>query len=110
MQPFGALGLTTGLLDADALSDALNLIINEKKSIDLLTAYSDERLRVFQTFVDPLSSQNKLRCANDPETATEDCFVRALISKTPEVMEAYGRPFFELWPTDMRKLAASRGF
>ncbi|KAL6233732.1 hypothetical protein BDW75DRAFT_251828 [Aspergillus navahoensis] len=107
--PFGALGLTTGLLDADALADALDMIINEKKSIDLLDIYSDERRRVFQNFVDPMSSQNKLRCANEPETATEDWLLRAMIKKTPEIIEAFGRPFFDFWPTDMRKLVASRG-
>ncbi|CRG87549.1 3-(3-hydroxy-phenyl)propionate/3-hydroxycinnamic acid hydroxylase [Talaromyces islandicus] len=85
--PFGALGLTTGLLDADALADALDLIINEDKPVDILDLYSDERTRVFQTFVDPMSSHNMLRCANDPETATQDWFLRALINKTPDILE-----------------------
>ncbi|KAE8364851.1 FAD/NAD(P)-binding domain-containing protein [Aspergillus caelatus] len=107
--PFGALGLTTGLLDADAAADTLDLIINQKKPMDLLDLYSDERRRAFQTFVDPLSTQNKLRCANDPETAIDDWFLRALINKTPEIMEAFSRPFFDVWPTDMRKLTASKG-
>jgi hypothetical protein len=96
-------------LDADALADALDMIINERKSIDLLDIYSDERRRVFQNFVDPMSSQNKLRCANEPETATEDWLLRAMIKKTSEIIEAFGRPFFDFWPTDMRKLVASRG-
>ncbi|KAE8382503.1 FAD/NAD(P)-binding domain-containing protein [Aspergillus bertholletiae] len=108
--PFGALGLTTGLLDADAAADALDLIINEKKPMDLLDLYSDERRRAFQTFVDPLSTQNKLRCASDPDTVGNDWFLRGLVNKTPEILESFARPFFEIWPTDMRKLAASRGF
>lgn len=104
------MGLTTGLLDADSLADTLDLILNEDKPLDLLDIYSDERRRAFQTFVDPLSSQMKLRCANDPESAREDWFLRALINKTPEVMEAFGKPFFDVWPTDMKKLSAARGF
>ncbi|PYI12669.1 FAD/NAD(P)-binding domain-containing protein, partial [Aspergillus sclerotiicarbonarius CBS 121057] len=108
--PFGALGLTTGLLDADALANTLDMIINEKKAIDLLDVYADERKRVFQTFVDPVSTQNKLRCASDPDTVTEDWLIRGVINHTPDVMEAFGRPFFDVWPTDMRKLAALRGY
>ena len=77
--------------------------------MDLLDLYSDERRRAFQTFVDPMSTQNKLRCANDPETAIDDWFLRALINKTPEIREAFSRPFFDVWPTDMKKLTASRG-
>ncbi|KAE8139523.1 hypothetical protein BDV38DRAFT_291238 [Aspergillus pseudotamarii] len=61
--PMGAMGLTTGLIDSEALADALELIIHEGKPISILDTYSDERRRVFQTFVDPTSTQNKLRCA-----------------------------------------------
>jgi 2-polyprenyl-6-methoxyphenol hydroxylase-like FAD-dependent oxidoreductase len=38
----GAMGLTTGILDADALADALELIIHEGKPISVLDVYSDE--------------------------------------------------------------------
>ncbi|OGM47706.1 hypothetical protein ABOM_004305 [Aspergillus bombycis] len=107
--PFGALGLTTGLLDADALADTLDLIINENNPMDLLDIYSDERRRVFQTFVDPISSQNKLRCASDSDDAMNDWFIRAVINKTPEIMNAFSRPFFDIWPTDMRRVVSSRG-
>lgn len=65
------MGLCTGLIDADALSDALELIIKERKSLALPDFYSDERRRVSKTFIDPISSQNKLRCADDPEKAME---------------------------------------
>jgi len=84
--------------------------MNEGKPLDLLDIYSIERRKVFPTFVDPMSSHNKLRCANDPESASEDWFLRALINKVPEVMEEFGRPFFDVWPTDMRKLVEARGF
>jgi 2-polyprenyl-6-methoxyphenol hydroxylase-like FAD-dependent oxidoreductase len=66
------MALCTGLIDADALSDALELSIKERKSLGLLDFYSDERRNVSQTFVDSISSQNKLRWANYPEKAMED--------------------------------------
>ena len=101
-KPFGAMGLCTGLIDADALSDALELIIKEGKPLTLLDFYSDERRKVFQTFVDPISSQNKLRCANDPETAMEGWFLRAVSKASPADLIKLGAPFFEAWRTDMR--------
>ncbi|KAE8308638.1 hypothetical protein BDV41DRAFT_591826 [Aspergillus transmontanensis] len=61
--PMGAMGLTTGLIDSEALADALEFIIHDGKPISILDTYSDEHRRVFQTFVDPTSTQNKLRCA-----------------------------------------------
>ena len=97
------MGLCTGLIDADALSDTLELIIKEGKPLSLLDFYSDERRRVFQTFVDPISSQNKLRCASDPETAMEDWFLRAVSKASREDLIKLGAPFFEAWHTDVRK-------
>lgn len=98
------MGLSSGLLDADALADTLDLIINEGKPMDLLDVYSDARRKAFQTFVDPVSTQNKLRCANDPETATEDWFLRSMINPNPEELEEFNKSFFDVWRTDMRKL------
>ncbi|ODM18857.1 hypothetical protein SI65_05474 [Aspergillus cristatus] len=105
--PFGAMGLCTGIIDADAASDTLELIINEGKDLSLLDFYSDERRRVFQTFVDPVSAQNKLRCANDPETAAEDWFIRAVMKSSEAGMAKLGSAFFDAWGTVMRRLAES---
>lgn len=102
------MGLTTGLLDAEAVSDALELIINEGKPLNILNIYSDQRRKAFQTFVDPMSTQNKLRCANDPEVALEDWFLRSMLNPTPEELEGFSRPFFDVWRTDMRKIVSSR--
>ncbi|PYI00059.1 FAD binding domain protein [Aspergillus ellipticus CBS 707.79] len=110
VRPFGALGLTTGLLDAEALADTLAFIINDDNPLDVLDLYSDQRRKVFQTFVDPISSQNTLRVANDPETATEDWFLRAMIDRSPEFMAEMGQPYFYFWRTDMSKLVASKGY
>ncbi len=99
------MGLSTGMIDADAASDALELIIKRGNSLALLDVYSDERRKVFQMFVDPVSAQNKLRCANDPETAMEDWFLRTLSTASEADMANLGRPFFDMWRTDMSKFA-----
>ncbi|KAF7623099.1 hypothetical protein F9C07_2286497 [Aspergillus flavus] len=104
--PMGAMGLTTGLIDSEALADALELIIHDGKPISILDTYSDERRRVFQTFVDPTSTQNKLRCASDTETAKEDWLIRLMAKMTnaPREMVARGtQPFFTTWRTDMKQ-------
>lgn len=105
--PIGAMGLCTGIIDADAVSDTLELIINDGKDLSLLDIYSNERRRVFQTFVDPVSAQNKLRCANDPETAAEDWFIRAAMHSSEAEMARLGSAFFDAWGTDMRTLVES---
>lgn len=98
------MGLTTGILDADAAAEALILILNEGKPVDILDIYSNERQRVFQFFVNPISTQNKLRIQNDPETAYDDWFLRKMREPTPEKMREFGEGLFKTWPTDMRKL------
>lgn len=101
----GAMGLTTGILDADALADALELIIHEGKPISVLDVYSDERRRAFQMFVDPSSSQNKLRIASDVSTAKQDWLIRfmARASGDGAMVKQATEPFFSVWRTDMRK-------
>lgn len=101
------MGLGTGMIDADALSDALELIIKEGKTPALLDLYSNERRQVFQMFVDPVSTRNKLRCANDPETAIEDWLLRAVSNASEAELKKLGMPFFEVWGTDLRKLVDS---
>ncbi|GJP90341.1 hypothetical protein CBS115989_6238 [Aspergillus niger] len=101
--PVGALGLTTGILDAEAAADALELIINEGKQLEALRIYSHARQKAFQTFVNPVSTANKLRIANDPEAATEDWFLRAMLDPTPETIEEFTKPFFGIWRTNMRE-------
>jgi 2-polyprenyl-6-methoxyphenol hydroxylase-like FAD-dependent oxidoreductase len=102
------MGLTTGLLDAEALADALDLIVNEDKSLDVLDLYSDERSEVFQFFVDPLTRNNKLRATADPDRATDDWFLRAMKNPTPEFLERYGKPFIDVWRTDIREKVLER--
>ncbi|KAF7593576.1 hypothetical protein BBP40_011196 [Aspergillus hancockii] len=101
--PMGAMGLTTGLIDSEALADVLELIIHEGRPISCLDTYSDERRRIFQTFVDPTSTQNKLRCASDVQTAKEDWLIRLMAKASPEMIAQGTRPFFIAWRTDMKE-------
>jgi 2-polyprenyl-6-methoxyphenol hydroxylase-like FAD-dependent oxidoreductase len=53
--PFGAFGITSGLLDATALIDALVAIHRDEASTDALDCYSVERRKIFIDLVNPLS-------------------------------------------------------
>jgi 2-polyprenyl-6-methoxyphenol hydroxylase-like FAD-dependent oxidoreductase len=101
------MGLNTGLLDADAAAAALILILNDGYKEDILDNYSDERRKVFQTFVDPTSTYNKLRLHSvDPKTATKDDWYLKLMARGPTQEEAMElmRPFVEVWRTGVEKL------
>ena len=106
-QPFGALGLNTGLLDADAVSEALIMVLNEGRSDSVLDVYSDERRKVFQFFVDPTSTQNKLRVHSNPveDAVANDWYFRTLQNPTAEEIEELSKPYFEEWRTNMREKA-----
>ena len=98
------------MLDADALAEALIMVLNENYPISLLDTYSDERRKVFQFFVDPTSTQNKLRVHSNPEdTAPQDDWyfrmMRDPSKLSPKQLEELTKPYFETWRTDMRKLA-----
>ncbi|KAJ5768907.1 hypothetical protein N7520_003466 [Penicillium odoratum] len=108
--PYGAMGLNTGILDGDALAEALIMILNEGRSDDILTSYSDARRKVFQYFVDPTTTANKLRLHLPSETAAEDDdYLRSLQSLTPEALEKGAKPYFETWRTDIRAVAKEAG-
>ncbi|OJJ51156.1 hypothetical protein ASPZODRAFT_55391 [Penicilliopsis zonata CBS 506.65] len=103
--PIGGMGLNTGLLDAEALADTLTLIINHGLPESLLDVYADERRRVFQLFVDPVTTANKYRLMGNTE---DDWFFRMVKTSSPE-MQRYGRQFLDIWPTDMHKIAQEQG-
>jgi 2-polyprenyl-6-methoxyphenol hydroxylase-like FAD-dependent oxidoreductase len=70
--PFGGLGLTSGLLDGDLLGDALPAVINGAAD-DLLDRYSEERRRVFLEITGPTAKENKRRMTeSDPERKKAD--------------------------------------
>jgi hypothetical protein len=103
------------MLDADALAETLIMILNEhdKHSSNtdaLLNLYSDERRKVFQFFVDPTSTHNKLRVHCNPEdsAAQDDWFLRMMRDPSKLSKKQLGelsKPYYETWRTDIRKLA-----
>ena len=71
--PCGGLGLTGGVLDADALSDALGAVIAGKADESVLDFYAQERRRVFLEVASPLSANFKrMLSESDPARRAED--------------------------------------
>jgi 2-polyprenyl-6-methoxyphenol hydroxylase-like FAD-dependent oxidoreductase len=71
--PFGGLGLTSGLLDADVLGDALPAVIKQAADDDLLDRYAEERRRVFVEVTGPTAAENIRRLKEtDPEKKRAD--------------------------------------
>jgi 2-polyprenyl-6-methoxyphenol hydroxylase-like FAD-dependent oxidoreductase len=66
--PFGGLGLTSGLLDGGLLGDALPAVIHGAAPDELLDRYAAERRRVFLEVTGPTAAENKRRLKEtDPE-------------------------------------------
>lgn len=55
-QRYGAMGLNTSILDADALAEALVMILQEVKPLSLPDIYCDQRRKEFRFFVDPTTT------------------------------------------------------
>ncbi|KAH7148174.1 FAD binding domain-containing protein [Dactylonectria macrodidyma] len=106
--PVGALGLTTGILDGEALAATIKMILHEGSPLSLLGTYSDERRQVFQSFVSPTSTANKLRIQQDPAAADGDWLVRAMRNPTPTVLREFIMPYMTVWRTDMRAAVAAQ--
>lgn len=71
--PCGGLGLTGGVLDADALSDALGAVIRGVADEGVLDFYSQERRRVFMEVASPMSANFKrLLSESDPVQRAKD--------------------------------------
>jgi 2-polyprenyl-6-methoxyphenol hydroxylase-like FAD-dependent oxidoreductase len=71
--PCGGLGLTTGVIDADALIAALSAVILGDAEESLLDFYAQERRRVFLEVTSPLASEFKRQLAEaDPVRAAAD--------------------------------------
>jgi hypothetical protein len=114
------------MLDADALSTTLTLLLTTPTLYPtpslLLNLYSDLRRRVFQDFVNPTSTANKLRthAYEQPMEARESDWLvrelRAIEKGEGDVRERVGRvmrPYFEGWRSDIvgeveRAMAESR--
>lgn len=73
VNPVGGLGLTSGLLDAVSLGDALVAVIEGKRDERVLDAYAAERRRVFMEVVSPTAQENRRRVGErDPEKRRTD--------------------------------------
>lgn len=112
-QPYGALGLNTGMLDADALAEALIMVLKENHPTTVLDIYSDERRKVFQFFVDPTSTQNKLRVhSNDADTAAQDDWFFRMMNDpsklTLKQVQEMAKPYNEDWRTNIRQIVADK--
>ena len=71
--PCGGLGLTTGVIDADALITALGAVIAGEAGEDVLDFYAQERRRVFLEVTSPLASNFKrMLSESDPERQAAD--------------------------------------
>ena len=69
--PFGGLGLTSGLLDGSLLGDALPAVLHGRAADDLLDRYAAERRRVFLEVTGPTAAENKRRMQeSDPDKKT----------------------------------------
>ena len=106
--PVGGLGLCTGLLDVDILSQALDLILNHDyhDPQDLLAEYSAARRFVFQNFINPTSTANKLRLhESDPDNAAqEDWFLRMVRKGDRQEIANALAPLQRVWRTELRSI------
>ncbi|GAP36180.1 FAD-dependent oxidoreductase [Piscinibacter sakaiensis] len=71
--PCGGLGLTSGLLDAAHLGDALAAVVRGAAPDRVLDDYAAERRRIFLEFTSPTASENKRRLGErDPARRRAD--------------------------------------
>ncbi len=71
--PCGGLGLTGGVIDADALSDTLGAVIAGRAGESVLDFYAAERRRVFLEVTSPMSANFKrLLSEKDPARRAQD--------------------------------------
>jgi len=72
--PTGGLGLTGGMFDAFALTEALNRVIHDSADHDILEHYETDRRRIFTELVSPRASDNLRRLYYlQPGQQKDDC-------------------------------------
>jgi 2-polyprenyl-6-methoxyphenol hydroxylase-like FAD-dependent oxidoreductase len=85
--PCGGMGLTTGLMDANALMDALGAVINGTENESLLDFYAEDRRRVFLEFSSPAATEYKrILEEQDPERRRKDIESFRQVAADPELM------------------------
>ncbi|KAM6508346.1 hypothetical protein FALCPG4_018219 [Fusarium falciforme] len=82
--PVGGLGLTTGVLDAAHLAQALRKVLIDKASDTVLDDYAKRRRDVFTKLTDSLSTANLLRLSSSApvDVAERENFFKALDDPT----------------------------
>lgn len=102
--PCGGMGLTTGIIDAVELSDALSAVITRQRDDTILDYYSDERRRVFRECTSPTASHMKrVLSEKDPHKRRADEQAYRTSAENPEIGRkammypsgVIGRPFPE---------------
>jgi 2-polyprenyl-6-methoxyphenol hydroxylase-like FAD-dependent oxidoreductase len=83
--PCGGLGLTSGILDAVHLGDALAAVIQRRAPDHVLDDYAQERRDVFLKFTSPTASENKRRLSErDPSKRQADLERLRRLNDDPE--------------------------
>lgn len=85
--PVGGMGLTTGVMDAHALIDALGAVCTGRAREDVLDFYAGERRRVFWEFSSPAATEYKRMIGeSDPERRRRDFEQFRTVSQNPDIM------------------------
>ena len=87
------------------------MVLHQGKPLSVLDIYSDERRKVFQSFVDPTSTYNKLRIHTvDQEVAArDDWYFRIMQNPSKNDLLEGMRPYFEAWRTNMQEIVKEKG-
>lgn len=71
--PCGGMGLTSGIIDADALVKVLEAVVHGRAGDGVLDFYAEERRRVFREVVSPIATSFKRQLSEkDPEQRARD--------------------------------------
>src|SRR4029453_2692173 len=71
--PCGGMGLTSGIIDADALIKVLEAVVDGRGGDEVLDFYAEERRRVFREVVSPIATSFKRQLSEkDPEQRARD--------------------------------------
>ncbi|OQE14112.1 hypothetical protein PENSTE_c038G04868 [Penicillium steckii] len=89
--PFGGLGLTSGIVDVGGLYDCLYGISSGRAADDILDVYDKVRREKYQSIVDPISSANFIRMFQTDvdavlESGSDEFFNECLKAKTNSVL------------------------
>ena len=100
--PCGGMGLTTGLMDARALIEALGAVIHGTADESILDFYARERRRVFLEITTPAATEyRRLLGEQDPERRRQDRDNLRHVSSHPEIAR---RNFLSLFDTRGRPM------